>query len=355
MKLGDRVERVITGPVRLIFFIAIARGGVHLLGPSVELRAFMNAKTLPIIAVAWLLMRMLDFFVDRVAQRLQRAGQSGAAVLLPPICNAMKAVIVTLAIVVWLDNVGFEVSTLLAGLGIGGIAIALGLQKTIENMVGALTLYTSQPVKVGDFCRFGNVLGNVEEIGLRATKVRTLDRTLMHVPNAEFVNLHLDNFQARDMIWFHPKVKLRYDTTPEQVRFIVVEIRRMLYAHPKVLSEPQHVRFIGFAAHSLDLEIFAYVRETDYGVYLGVAEDLNLRIMDIIADAGAQLAIPAQATFLERGRGANDGRVAETAEQVQIWRERKTLYMPEFPDQEIAELHDSIDFPNQGSPGARGA
>jgi len=112
---------------------------------------------------------------------------------------------------------------------------------------------------------------------------------------------------------------------------------------------------VGFAEHSLDLEVFAYVQETDYGVYLGIAEDLNLRIMDIITAAGTQLAIPAQATFVERGHGQDEGRVAETANQIQVWREQKSMYMPEFTKEKITELQDTIDFPDPGSPDARRA
>jgi MscS family membrane protein len=147
---------------------------------------------------------------------------------------------------VWLNNVGFNVTTLMAGLGIGGLAVALAAQKPLENLIGAITLYTSRPVRVGDFCRFGDKIGTVEEVGLRATKVRTLDRTLVNIPNAEFVHLHLDNFTKREKIWYHPRISLRYETTPDQVRYILVEVRKVLYAHPKVLSDPARIRFVGF-------------------------------------------------------------------------------------------------------------
>jgi len=124
-------------------------------------------------------------------------------------------VVIIIAVVVWLDNVGFQVTTLLAGLGLGGLALALGLQKTIENVVGAITLYSAQPVRIGDFGQFGNTMGTVEEISLRATQVRTLDRTIVSVPNAEFSALHINNFSKRDKIWYHHKIRLRYDTTPD--------------------------------------------------------------------------------------------------------------------------------------------
>jgi MscS family membrane protein len=118
-----------------------------------------------------------------------------------------------------------NVTALIAGLGVGGIAVALAAQKTLENLFGGITLYADRPVRVGDFCRFGDRVGTVEEIGLRSTRIRTLDRTLVSVPNAEFSNLHLENYTARDRIWYHPTIGLRYETTPDQLRFVLVEVR----------------------------------------------------------------------------------------------------------------------------------
>ena len=113
----------------------------------------------------------------------------------------------------------------------------------------------------------------MEEIGLRATRIRTLERSIITVANAEFANLHLDNYSARDRFWYHPTLQLRYETTPDQIRYILVEVRKMLYSHPKVLPEPLHVRFKSFGQYSLDVEVFAYIGVLDYGESLEVAED----------------------------------------------------------------------------------
>ena len=126
----------------------------------------------------------------------------------------------------------------LAGLGVGGIAVALAAQKSIENLFGGVTLYADQPVRVGDFCRFGDAIGTVEDIGLRSTRIRTLDRTIVSVPNAEFANLQLENFSKRDKFWYHPTIGLRYETTPDQLRYILVEVRRMLLRAPQGRPEP---------------------------------------------------------------------------------------------------------------------
>jgi MscS family membrane protein len=303
-----------------------------------------------IIGLVWTGIWVVDFALVRLTERMERQGKSSVGLLLRPLGTAMKTILVIMATLVWLDNLGFKVTTLLAGLGIGGLAVALALQRPIENLISAITLYASQPVAVGDFCRFGDKIGTVEEIGMRATKVRTLDHTLVNVPNVEFAHLQLENFSKRKKIWYHPQIRLRYGTTPDQVRYILVEIRKLLYSHPKVLSDPARIRFEGLGPSSLNLEIFAYVNVTDYGEFLDVAEDLNLRIMEIVANAGAAFALPSQTLYVERGKGPDEqlGHAAE--EQVQEWREQQALYLPNFPPEKIAELQGTLGYPPPGSP-----
>ncbi len=344
------LEAIITGPVFLLIFALLWRGWVDLLGPSVALQQMMRGGILPIVALGWTAMRLFDLFLDRLGERLRRTGQAAATVLLGPISNLFMVVVILVGVILWLDNIEYNVTALLAGVGVGGIAVALAAQKSVENLIGAITLYTSQPVRVGDFCRFGDTLGTVEEIGLRSTRLRTLENTLVSVPNAEFSNLPLNNYSKRQKIWYHPRISLRYETTPDQIRYILVEVRKLLYSHPKVLPDPARIRFVGFGAYSVDLDIFAYIAETDYGKYLEVSEDLNLRIMDIVRDAGSRFAVPAQTTYLERGKGLDDELIRDAESKVKEWREQKALYLPEFPPEKIGELRGSLDYPPSGSP-----
>jgi MscS family membrane protein len=179
--------------------------------------------------------------------------------------------------------------------------------------------------------------------------VRTLDRTVVTIPNSEFSNLPIENFARRDRIWYHPTIRLRSDTPPDQVRYVLVEVHRMFYAHPKVDSASARIRFVGFGESSLDLEVFSYVTVTDYGAYLEVAEDLNLRIMDIIAAAGTALALPAQMTYLNQGVGLDPDRARAVEMQVREWRERGELWLPRFPREKIAELNNTLPYPADGS------
>lgn len=321
---SDRLKRFIAGPIRLLIIVLLLRAGINLLGPSVAIRSLLQAKTIFIIIVAWTIIGLFGFIFNRLADRFRRNDQySEATVLLPVLRNVATVIVITIALIVWLDNIGFNVTTLLAGLGVGGIALALALQKSIENLIGAITLYISKPVRVGDFCKFGEVLGTIEEIGFRSTRVRTLDHTVVSVPNAEFANLHLNNFSKRKKIWYHPRISLRYETTPDQIRYILSEIRKLLTSHQKVLSDPARVRFTNFGAYSLDLDIFAYIDATQYGEYLEISEDLNLQIMDIIAQAGSSFAFPSQTTYLESGQGLDEELTRSAEAQVREWGEKK--------------------------------
>jgi MscS family membrane protein len=349
-EFADQFERLFSGPTTLLIWTVMVRGTATLLGSSIALRALNQARTVQVIGLAWLLMRVVDFMAQRAGANLERKGLGGSRVLLMPVARLIKFVALAGAVLLWLDNVGYKVTTLLAGLSISGVAVALASQKSLENLFGAVTLFTSRPVKVGDFCRFGNEVGIVEEIGLRATRIRTLERSVITVSTAEFANLHLDNYSERDRFWYHPTLQLRYETTPDQIRYILVEVRKVLYAHPKVLAEPLHVRFRGFGQYSLDVEVFAYIGVTGYNESLEVAEDLNLRLMDIVSAAGSDFAFPSDIQYSLPGKQLNEERAKAVSLQVKEWKANRELYLPNFPADKIAAIKNSLEYPVEGSP-----
>jgi MscS family membrane protein len=349
-EFADQFERLFRGPVTLLIWTVMVRSAGTFLGSSIAFSALRETRTVQMIGLAWLLMRVVDFMAQRAGANLERKGLGGSRVLLMPVARLIKFVALAGAVLLWLDNAGYKVTTLLAGLSISGVAVALASQKSLENLFGAVTLFTSRPVKVGDFCRFGDTIGTVEEIGLRATKIRTLDRTVITVANAEFANLHLDNFSARDRFWYHPTLQLRYETTPDQIRYILVEVRKMLYAHPIVLAEPLHVRFKSFGQYSLDVEVFAYIGVTDYGESLEVAEDLNLRIMDIVSASGSDFAFPSEIQYSLPGKPFDEERAKAVSLQVKEWKAKRELYLPSFPPEKIAAIKNSLEYPVEGSP-----
>jgi MscS family membrane protein len=206
--------------------------------------------------------------------------------------RVIKLSLFLIAILAVVSAWGYNTATILAGLGVGGIAVALAAQKTIENLFGGISVISDRPVLVGDFCRFGTHVGTVMHIGLRSTRIRTLDRTILCVPNSQFSATELENFSARDKIWFHVTLNLRRDTTSDQVLRVVSAVRDILRQHPKVETGDIPVRFIGIGNYSLDVEVFAYVATPDYDVFLGVQQELLLDILRAVERAGAALSVP---------------------------------------------------------------
>ena len=301
-----RVAGFVEGPVRFLLWILIVNKSIDLVSPTVTMRAIAQSHVLLTIAVTWAIMRAIDFLIDRYPHRVRESGRSGAVVLLKPLRNVLRIVIAIAAVLVVLDNIGFKVTTILAGLGVGSLAVALAAQKTLEDVIGAITLYASQPVRHGDFGRFGNTLGTVEDIAMRATRIRTLDNTLVSIPNAEFAKLNIENFTKREKIWYHPRISLKYGTTQDQIRTIIAEVEKLLRAHPKVLPDITRVRFEELGEYSLNLNVFTYIDTTDFNEYLEIAEELNYQIMDAVEKAGASFALPSQTMYLETGTGDRD-------------------------------------------------
>jgi MscS family membrane protein len=217
--------------------------------------------------------------------------------VLPLASRVLKITILLLMVAALLSNWGYNTTTIVAGLGVGGIAIALAAQKTIENFFGGVAVVSDRPVTVGDFCKFGDRMGTVEDIGLRSTRIRTLDRTLVTVPNGQFSSMTLENFERRDKMLFHFMLNLRRDTKPDQVRTLLASISKTLTEHPKLETGPLPVRFVGVGTYSLDLEIFAYVLTRNGDEFLQIQQDLYLWILDAVEAAGTALALPTQASI----------------------------------------------------------
>lgn len=349
--LDDRVLDLTVGPLRLLASVAIfalCTPALHLAVPAREVMVSLQ-RGVTVAAMAWLFMRLVDVGAEMVRQHLTGAGKHSALTVLPLGEKTVKVAVLGLASLVMLQNLGFNITGLLAGLGVGGLALALAAQKTVENLFGGVSLITDQPVRVGDFCRYGEKVGTVEDIGLRSTRIRSLDRTLVTVPNSEFAYLQLENFAARDRIRFVTTLGLRYETTPDQMRWVLAELRRLLLSHPRVLPDPARVRFTGYGDYSLNLEIFAYVSSTDFNEYLSIQEDLLLRIMDIVSASGTGFAFPSNTTYLAHDAGNDEERARRAEEQVAAWRETGELPFPDFRAATRTGLAGTLDFPPRGS------
>jgi len=302
---GGRLKSLIA-PLQLLFPVLVFRAVPASLGLSPLLRLAVERaiNALLFLSVAWLCARIVDIFIDRIATALKAHKSTGYRSVLPLASRVTKLIIFLLVTAAILSNWGYNTSTILAGLGVGGIALALAAQKTIENLFGGVAVISDRPVAIGDYCTFGDRSGTVEDIGLRSTRIRTVDRTLVTVPNGSFSAMTIENFAGRDKILFHIKLNLRRDTNPNQVRTLLASLGETFTKNPKIEAGATPVRFIGIGAYSLDLEIFVYILTSDYDEYLKIQQELLLRILDQVAAAGTALALPTQTSIIDSGTPA---------------------------------------------------
>jgi len=186
----------------------------------------------------------------------------------------------------------------LAGLGIGGLAIGLGAQKTFENLLGGISILTDKAIVVGDSCKIGDRAGTVEDIGLRSTKMRTEDRTVVSIPNGTVATATLENYRFRDKILCKQLLRLRYDLSSDHLRYVLEQLREVLARHSKVEESTARVRVMRFGENAIEVEVFAYVLERDYSVFLVTQEDVLLQIMETLERTGGAVALPSQTTMV---------------------------------------------------------
>jgi len=259
------------------------------------------------VAVAWFALRLIDAIARVTTARMQRRDRRQAVSVILLLRRAAKVVLLAVVFVAILDTLGFDVTAGIAALGIGGIALALGAQKTVENLVGSVTVIADKPVQVGDFCRVGDVVGTVEDIGMRSTRIRTNERTLVTIPNADFSSRQIENFATRDRFLFNPTIGVEYGISARKLREGVEIVEGVLKEHERVESEGARARFTNFGPSSLDIEIFSYITVGDFAESLVVRQELLLMIFERLEAAGLSIAFPTQKILLvQEGEGAEE-------------------------------------------------
>jgi MscS family membrane protein len=302
-----------------------------------------------IIAVTWIAWRAIRWSLRRVRNRALSRGHAGTGSLMLLGERIIKAVIFVTGVFAVLTTLGFNMTTALAGLGIGGLAIGFGAQKTIENLFGGVSVLGDEVIRVGDTCRFGDRTGTVEDIGLRSTPVRTDERTLLAIPNGTVATINVENLSRRDKILFKTTLGLRSETKADHLRFVLSEIRRLLYSHPKVETKTVRVRLTDIAAGSLNVEVFSYVLTVDFNEFAAVREDLLLRIMDLVDDAGTGVAMPSQTLYLSRDSGLEKDKAENATKKIADLRDNKKLPFPDFHEEDISSFRGTVDYPQPES------
>jgi MscS family membrane protein len=288
-------------PARVLVVTAAASLLVSRAPLSLTLRQLWSsiAGLVTIGAIVWLLIRLNGEIERYIQRRMGPANVAAAASLLRVLRRSVDLLILFGGTIATLRYFGVDPTPALAGLGVGGIAIALAAQKTLENVIAGASIIFDKAVRVGDVLRMGEVLGTVDHVGLRSTRIRTLDRTVVSIPNSQIANASLETFSARDRFWFHPIVGLRYETTPEQLRRVVDDIRHLLTDHPLADTQSVRVRFFRLGAFSLDVEVFAYLQARDWSHFLEIQEQLLFAVTEIVSRAGTSIAFPSQTMYVE--------------------------------------------------------
>lgn len=337
-------------PLRLIFIAGIGLLALRTLGlpQTVDMPLRVVIGVTLSIAGGWLAFHLVNK-VSELLEAHSRRYRYRDEILRSLAFSIAKLAVIIGAILFLAEILSLPYQGVVAGLGIGGLAVALAARSTLENLIGGLTLYADNPVEVGDFCQLGEHLGVIEGIGLRSVKVRSLARTIVTIPNAEFVNLNIENLTRRDRILLRSTIGLRYETTPDQLRWVLAEIRQLLLQHPMVSVEPARARFLGFGAHSVDIEIFAYIKTKDYNEFLGVQEDIFLRLITIVDESGTGFAFPSMVNYLASDNGINEERTERAEAIMRELREGNDLPFPDFNLETRKKMRDTLNYPPEGS------
>ena len=308
------------------------------------------------LSIVWLIWITMSNVAEAIIASSQRISDKSLDANLLRLAERMIGILLIVVVLFrFLQNLGVPVYGLVAGDGVGGVAIALAARSTLEDFIGTLNLFADRPARVGDFCRYGedsggfNRIGTIEEIGMRSTRIRGLDRTVTTIPNSVLSNTQIVNLTQRNIMLLKMEIGLRLDTTIDQLRVVLARLREMLIAHPRITEDPARVRATGIGKYTIDLEIFAYADTPDWNTFLAIREDVVLRLMEIVEQAGTAFAYPTNTLFLGRDVGTNSDQKQVAEKQVQEWIESQTLPFPDVADAAKKQIKDTLDYPPRGS------
>jgi MscS family membrane protein len=268
--------------------------------PLLHRQYYSRTVTILLLAgIVWWLWRAVDLVAERMRDRLRPDHPRTAQSVYVLGRRLLKGVALAIALLAALAAFGVNLTATLAGLGIGGVALAFASQKTLENVFGGILVLSDRSIVVGDVCQIGKYTGEVVDVGLRSMQLRTVNRTVVYVPNGTLATMEVENLSRRDKFLFQHIVGLRYETTLEQVQRVQAEIKAMLSGDTRIEQDTHRVRLVRFGAYSLDVEVFAYVKAADYPAFLGVQEEMLARIMGCVRSAGTGLAFPSQTMYVK--------------------------------------------------------
>lgn len=300
-QLINAVERPV-GVLIVLLGFRVAFSVLRLPAEPLDIQRIFRILILVLITIdmAWLFMRLTDVFAIFLAKMTRKTDSTLDDQLVPLIRKAIKVVVALLAFVLVIQNLGYQVTGLLAGLGIGGLAFALAAQSTLSNLFGSVTIILDRPFRVGELVQGDGFLGFIEEIGLRSTRVRTLEKTLVTVPNAKLADMTVDNLSMRPRrrIRFH--LGVTYETDADRMERALERIRAVVDARDDVDEDSIVIRFTRFGDSSLDILVQFLTTRLDWADYLTVKQEVNLAIMRELEMLGLEVAFPTRTLYMRQ-------------------------------------------------------
>ena len=249
-------------------------------------------------AIAWLLLRLVDVLTSALARASQKTESKLDDQLIPLLRKTLKVVIFISIVIMVVQNLGYSVTSLVASLGVGGLALALAAQDTVANLFGSFVVFTDKPFQIGDWVQFEGVEGTVEEVGFRTTKVRRFDKSIITVPNSTFSTSPITNHSERPIRRIKMTVGISYEAKAGQIEAILQDLRQLVAEHPDIDQGFNFVHFTEFGGSSLNLQIYCFTKSTVWTDFLEAREDLMLKIMRIVENHGLEFAFPTQTVYL---------------------------------------------------------
>lgn len=292
----------LVGPLRGLVALLVLEGAISFLRLPLFARQFwfFSGGSLAIIFLGSLFVRVVYVSGRLLNRHLERRGGTDATAVIRLGERTLSVLTFCFVGFLLLKQAGLvkDLTTLVAGVSVGGIAIAFAAQKTLENLFGGVSIIFDKTIRVGDYCKIGSQGGTVEDIGLRSTSLRTDERTVLTIPNGQLSTMNIENFAMKEKMFFHHTIGIRRETTPDQMRVLLDALRKLLASDERVEKSTLGVRLIKFGTSSFDIEIAAYILTTDGTKFLQIQEELLLRIMDTIESSGTAAAYPSQTLYL---------------------------------------------------------
>jgi MscS family membrane protein len=304
-EINDIIIRAIKNPIGYIillqgFYIAIII--LQLPDKIGQFNTVSIINTIDVVITSFIILYFIFSIIDIVGYYLYKESKKTESALdeqiVSLVIKSLRVLVVTIGILTVIQNFGYNITSLIAGLGIGGLAFALAAQTTLSNLFGSVTIFSDKPFRIGDLVQIGDINGIVEDVAFRTTRIRRLDQALVTVPNSKFVNTEVINYSAMKKRKIEFYLGLTYDTSIDKIKLVVDGIKSIIEDDEKFDHSLYLVRFTDFGEYSLNIYVYCFTTITDFVAFYTIKEELNLKIMRLLENLGVKMAFPSRTVYL---------------------------------------------------------